>query len=100
MGLSSSARSVKVGKKVTLTASVVPTASAGGTVTFQRYNAGTKKWVNIIARTLAWSAGRSSATAVISWTPPLGTTQTRVIYAGGLLNVSTASGALTIKATR
>lgn len=96
VGMKASAKALKLGKNVTLTASVTPTSTAGGTATFQYYR--NKKWTKISTKTLALSG--SGSRAVVSWTPPVGTWSVRVMYGGGVRNIGTASSATTIKVTK
>jgi hypothetical protein len=92
--LTSSAKSVKYHKKVTLTAWVVPGLDTG-TVTFQYYNS-KHKWQTITSRALA--SGISSSKASYSWAPPKGSTKVRVVYGGCLLNGGATSSIVTVTA--
>lgn len=92
----SSPSSVSRGKRVTLYASIAPTQTAGGAVTFQYYNGGAKQWRTIGGGTLALSG--NWAVASRSWIPPVGSTSVRAIYAGGVTNPKTVSGTIYVKA--
>ena len=91
--LKSSASSVRLGSTVTLSASVFPANSAGGSVVFER--ASGKKWVKIAEKTLG--ASGSKATASVKWKPGRGSFKVRARYLGGTFNAATTSGTALIK---
>ena len=86
--LSTSASSIKRGKKVTLTAMVYPGSSAGGSVTFEQLVGRT--WRKITTKGLTRSG--SSAKAAVSWKPGKGTHKVRARYLGGTYNCATTTG--------
>lgn len=93
----SSSKSVRYGKTVTLTASVLQ-GTAAGTVSFQYYDTRTRKW-KAIGRTktlVASSPGYSRATT--SWKVLRGTHKVRVLFNGSPANTVTGSGSLNIRA--
>ncbi|MDO8964005.1 MAG: hypothetical protein Q7W30_05855 [Coriobacteriia bacterium] len=83
-----SARTVRRGRSVTLTALVANGANTGP-VTFQYYNAARRRWTPIGVRSLV--AGDPYARATIGWRPPRGTTRVRVVYGGGIFNAGAVS---------
>jgi hypothetical protein len=91
--IGTSSKSVKHGKKVTLTASVAPGTSTG-TVTFQYYNSSSRSWRKIVARTL--TTGSSYAKATTSWAVPKGSRKVRVVYGGCTANAGNTSSSVTI----
>ena len=93
MSFKTSAASVRSGSTVTLSASVFPASSAGGSVVFER--ASGKKWIKIAEKTLGASGPK--ATASSKWKPGRGSFKVRARYLGGTFNAATTSGSTLIK---
>jgi hypothetical protein len=91
--LSASAKSVRYGRSVTLTAQVAP-GTAKEKVTFQYYDSARRSWRTIGSRAL--TPGSTFARATWSWKPPKGTRKVRFVYAGGLMNAGATSSSITI----
>lgn len=94
--LGASASTVVRGKKITFTASVAPTQTAGSKVAFQYYNAKARAWRNVSIQTLTWAPGASYATAKVTWAPPVGKIPMRAVFIGGPTNVAANSAQRTI----
>lgn len=91
--LSTSAKSMKKGKAVTLRTSVYPGASAGGRVVFE-YNDKPHHWRVIATKTLAPFGGYSKAST--SWKVVKGKHAIRSRFLGNAYNVPTASNSVTV----
>jgi hypothetical protein len=94
VGLTSSAKRIKAGKRVKLSSVVLPGSTRGGTVTFQRWAPSAKKWRSIGSARLVSTA--SGARASISWKPHKGTYKIRASYGGGSTNRAGTSGSFRI----
>jgi hypothetical protein len=94
VGISSSARRVSAGKRVTLSSVVLPFSTLGGTVTFQRWVPSAKRWRSIGSAELV--STRSGARASISWKPRKGSQKVRASYVGGSTNRAATSSSLRI----
>jgi hypothetical protein len=93
-GLTSSAKRIKAGRRVTLSSIVLPANTVGGTVTFQRWVPSQKRWRSIdSAKLVSTSAG---AKASISWKPRRGTHKIRASYGGGSTNRASTSSSFRI----
>jgi hypothetical protein len=94
--LTASARSVRYGRTVTVTALVAPNSCAGTNVVFEFYYPARRAWRYITTRTLA--AGTPYAKARVSWKPPRGTWKVRARYVGGDTNGPSTSPGVNIAA--
>lgn len=88
-----SAKTVRRGKSVTLTAQVEP-GSASGSVRFRYYDGRRHEWRTIGTRSLA--EGVSYARATMTWKPPKGTHKVHVNFSGDTRNVGATSANITI----
>lgn len=93
VALKASATGVTRGKTITLSASVSPTATAGGQVVFE-YNSSGSTWRTIAKKTLA--AGSSAATAATPWKVVPGAHKVRARYLGGVTNLATTSNSVVV----
>ncbi len=87
--LSPSKTTIKAGKRVTLTATVIPSANVGGKVTFQVWSPSWDEWRTISIQTL--HASGSAAKASYSWKPGKGNRKVRVKFMGTPFNASSHS---------
>lgn len=94
VGITSSAKRVSAGKRVTLSSVVVPRSTLGGTVTFQRWVPSAKRWRSIGSAQLL--STKSGARASISWKPHKGSYKVRANYGGGSTNRAATSSSLRI----
>jgi hypothetical protein len=94
VGITSSAKRVSAGKRVTLSSVVLPYSTLGGTVTFQRWVPSAKRWRSIGSAKLV--STRSGARATISWKPHKGSQKVRANYVGGSTNRAGTSSSLRI----
>jgi hypothetical protein len=94
VGLTSSAKRISAGRRVTLSSVVLPDSTVGGTVTFQRWASSKKRWISIDSAKLVSTS--SGARATISWKPKKGTHKIRASYGGGSTNRAAASGSFRI----
>lgn len=88
VSVKSSAKRVKKGKRVTLTASVAP-ADTGGSVVFERYSHG--RWKRIASTTVV------NGKASYSYKPPAGTIKIRARTTGSSKNIAKTSSSIKIK---
>lgn len=95
VSLSASALHIRYGRRVTLTARVSP-RTAHGSVRFQYYDAGQRRWRTIGTKSLR--TGSTYATAAVTWAPRWGNRRWRAIYSGDTHNVSAISPGLTTSA--
>jgi len=94
IAIQASDKRFSAGKRITLTAIVYPGTTAGGTVTFQQWNAKSKHWRTISSAKLALKGGPAKAS--VSWKPGKGSRKVRVRYAGGTTNIATSSSPILI----
>ena len=94
VGISASAKKFSAGKRITLTSVTLPKSTAGGTVTFQQWNASQKRWRSIGSAKLVTIG--TTTKAAISWKPRRGTRKVRASYSGGSTNAGNASASITI----
>jgi hypothetical protein len=94
VGLTSSAKRISAGKRVRLSSVVLPRATLGGTVTFQRWVPSTKHWHAIGSARLV--STKSGPSASISWKPHKGSYKIRANYGGGSTNRAEQSNSLRI----
>jgi hypothetical protein len=92
VSLSSSAKSVKRGKRVTLSTKVYPATNAGGKMVFERYYK--RAWRQIAKKTLL---GGTAARASVSWKVPKGSNKVRVRFLGTTRNAAATSGVRIIR---
>lgn len=92
VSLSSSASSVKAGRRVTLSTKVYAASNVGGKVVFERYYKGA--WRSIAKKTLL---SGSAARASVSWKVPKGSSKVRVRFLGTTRNAAATSGVRTIR---
>lgn len=92
VSLSSSASSVKAGRRVTLSTKVYAASNVGGKVVFERYYRGA--WRSIAKKTLL---SGSAARASVSWKVPKGSSKVRVRFLGTTRNAAATSGVRTIR---
>jgi len=92
---SASATKVKPGKTITLSASVMPTATAGSQVTFEYLSPMTGDWTGLSTQTLVDSG--TAARASTTWKPSRGTHLVRYRFLGGPSNIATTSKMLVIR---
>ena len=92
--LDASAKKFSKGASVTLTSIVQPGNTAGSSVMFQQWNARQKRWHSIKSATLVTVGGVTRA--IIGWKPGRGTHKIRAHFLGGVSNVASDSGALTL----
>jgi hypothetical protein len=95
IGLTSSARKVRFGRHVKLTARVTP-RTAHGRVAFQYYDGAKHRWRTIGTRYLH-TVG-SYAVATIDWMPRWGDRKVRVVYNGDRYNAGATSAKITTSA--
>ena len=95
VSLASSARKVRFGQHVKLTARVTP-RTAHGQVAFQYYDAAHHRWRTIGARYLHTIG--AYAVATIDWMPRWGDRRVRAVYSGDRFNVGSTSAKITTSA--
>lgn len=90
--LSASALNIRFGRRVTFTARVSP-RTARGSVRFQYYDAGQRRWRTVATKSLRPGAAYSTATA--QWMPRWGKRKWRAVFGGDMRNVGSTSPSLT-----
>jgi hypothetical protein len=93
VAVSSSAKSVRSGRSVTLRTAVRPATTGGGQVVFEVKNSG-RNWRAITTKTL--TGGAFSATAAVSLRVARGTHKVRVRYLGGTFNTASTSAVIVV----
>jgi len=90
--LTASDLNIRFGRRVTFTARISP-RTARGSVRFQYYDAGQRRWRTVATKSLRPGATYSTASA--QWMPRWGKRKWRAVYGGDMRNVGSTSPSLT-----